>query len=525
MGEVRRSRGGDLGACDEGEYAMAMSIKELLDEPQLGLRLVAGAQGLGHSITWSHTSDLPNLWEWVSSGVLLMTNGLSIPSGPAAQVQLARSLVDAGAVALAVGEKMHSPDFSDEFLAACDSLPLPLVSVPYPLPFMAISRSIAEASLLEESRRIKQTARIYDLLRKATAPGETWSGLLDGIGRELHARLHVVDDRCMHPWQPGDAALPEDVFSRVQRISSESTPETRHFHWSSDGGDSMLLMEIPTHPHALLVVLPRQAEQPDGVVLLHSATVLGLGLSRSALSMESRYRSGGEFLLQSFEGRIGATEAARRLGDFGLPATDLRLVSVPARSEAGLPQVHAALWRHGINSICVLDGGRLHMLVSEDCPEDLLLHVFDATLPMGLSTPVGVDEIQRGLRESLWALGQATAQGLRLVGYAEDESWFGMRGHRDGAALVARLLGPVIEHDRANLTDFMATLRSYLENQRSAQKVAALLFVHRQTIIYRIRKIGELTGLDLAETSSVAQLWLAFQVLEAIGPGERVLRG
>ncbi|MFL4472403.1 PucR family transcriptional regulator [Paeniglutamicibacter sp. MACA_103] len=498
-----------------------MSVKELLDEPQLGLQLVAGGRGLGHAITWSHTSDLPNLWEWVSPGVLLMTNGLSIPAEPDAQVQLAASLVDAGAVALAVGEKMHSPDFSDEFLAACDNLPLPLVSVPYPLPFMAISRSIAEASLLEESRRIKQTARIYDLLRKATTPGETWSQLLSGIGEEIRARLFVVDDRCLHPWQPGDASLPADVLERVRRISSESTAETRHFLWSSDGGDTMLAMEIPTHPHALLVVLPEGQARPDGVVLLHTATVLGLGLSRSALSMESRYRSGGEFLLQSFAGRVGAAEAARRLEDFGLPAGDMRLVSVPAQAEAGLPQVHRSLWRHGVNSVCVMGEGKLHLLVSEHCPEQLLSHIFDAKLPIGLSTPVGVDEIQRGLRESLWALGQAIAQGVRLVGYSEDAPWFGMAGHRDGAALVQRLLGPVIEHDRANRTEFMLTLRSYLENQRSAQKVAALLFVHRQTIIYRIRKICELTGLDLAETSSVAQLWLAFQVHEAMGSADR----
>ncbi|GAA1877782.1 PucR family transcriptional regulator [Paeniglutamicibacter psychrophenolicus] len=504
---------------------MAMTVKELLDEPQLGLRLLAGADGLGHPVTWSHTSDLPQLWEWVSPGVLLMTNGLSIPAKPEAQVHLARSLVAAGAVALAVGEKMHAPEFSDQFLAACDALPLPLVSVPYPLPFMAISRSIAEASLLEESRRIKQTARIYDLLRKATTPGETWSQLLTGIGKEIRARLYVVDDRCQHPWQPGDAALPEDVLVRVRKVTSESTAETRHFLWTADGGESMLIMEIPTHPHALLVILPEDRMQPDGVVLLHSATVLGLGLSRSALAMESRYRSGGEFLLQSFEGRIGAAEAARRLEDFGFPAGDLRLLSVPAQAEVGLPQVHSTLWRHGINSVCVVGEDKLHLMVSEYCPEDQLLHVFDPSLPIGMSRPVGIEAIARGLRESLWALGQATARGVRLVGYSEDAPWFGLGGHRDGAELVQRLLGPVIEHDRLNGTDFMATLRSYLDNQRSAQKVAALLFVHRQTIIYRIRKISELTGLDMAETSAVAQLWLAFQVHEAMGPGERVPRG
>ena len=175
---------------------------------------------------------------------------------------------------------------------------------------MANSLSIAEASRLEESRRIKQTARIYDLLRKATTPGETWTQLLEGIRAEVKADLYVVDGRCLHPWQPGDSALPEALVPHVSRAGAEASAETTHFLWSGDGADSILLMEIPTHPHALLVVHPTADTKPDGVMLLHVATVMGLGLSRSALLMESQYRSGGEVLLQAFEGRSGGTEAA-----------------------------------------------------------------------------------------------------------------------------------------------------------------------------------------------------------------------
>ncbi|WP_238703303.1 helix-turn-helix domain-containing protein [Arthrobacter sp. TS-15] len=59
-------------------------------------------------------------------------------------------------------------------------------------------------------------------------------------------------------------------------------------------------------------------------------------------------------------------------------------------------------------------------------------------------------------------------------------------------------------------------MRTYLNSQRSWQKTAAALFAHRQTIIYRIRKIGELTGLDMGETSTVAQLWFALQIHETM---------
>ena len=495
---------------------MSMSVKELLAEPHLGLGILAGEAGLENSITWSHTSDLPNLWEWISGGVLLMTNGLSIPADASSQVEMARALVASGASGLAVGEKMHAPAFTDEFLEACDSLPLPLLNVPYPLPFIAISRSIAEAALLEESRRVKQTARVYDLLRKATTPGETWSELLAGIGGEISARLFVVDRRCLHPWQPGDRGLPREVFRQVAEASEKSEVGSRHFHWSQDGGRSVLLMDIPTHGHAMLVVLPDSESTPDGVVLLHAATVLGLGLSRSALAMEGRYRTGGEFLLQAFGGRLGAAEAARRLADFSLPEEGVRVLSLASRPGFDLPEVHRALWRHGVNSVCVDGGERLHLVISADASVETLLHVIDGGDSLGLSTPVGAEGLQRALRESVWALGMARSGGERHVRYSAETSWFGLNGYRDGEALVHRLLGPLLEHDRAHGAELMSTLRAYLKNQRSAQKAAAELFTHRQTVIYRIRKIAELTGLDLAETATVAQLWLAVQARDSL---------
>ncbi len=84
------------------------------------------------------------------------------------------------------------------------------------------------------------------------------------------------------------------------------------------------------------------------------------------------------------------------------------------------------------------------------------------------------------------------------------------------AALVRRLLGPIFDYEQSQDGDLTRTLRTYLDSQRSWQKTAAALFAHRQTIIYRIRKIGELTGLDMGETSTVAQLWFALQIHEAM---------
>lgn len=495
---------------------MAITVAELVAEPQLGLTILAGSAGMDNRITWAHTSDLPRLWEWVTGGELMMTNGLSIPADADGQVALAEALMDSGASALAIGEKMHAPTLTAEFLAACDRLPLPLVNIPYPLPFIAIARSVAESSLLEESRRLRQTARVYDLLRTAGASEDHWQSLVQRLATELDADLFVVDRRCLHPWHPDGKALPEFLADAWAPSSGQVTPAGKNFQWHRVRGRHVLTMDIPTHANALLVVLPNGEPHPDAVVLLHAATVLGLQLSRIVLSLEGRHRLAGEFLLQAMDGRLGAADMESRLAAFEVPAQGFVVASISADDGDRLANVHIELWRHGVASASLKRNNRFHVVVPADVPDDVLVHCAGVDAAIGISAPAAVANIQRALQESLWALGSARANKLGLARYAQGPSWLGLTSFEEGTALVRRLLGPVFDYEQSQEGDLIVTLRTYLDSQRSWQKTAATLFTHRQTIIYRIRKISELTGLDMGETSTVAQLWFALQIHEAM---------
>lgn len=495
---------------------MAITVAELVAEPQLGLTLMAGSKGRDNRITWAHTSDLPRPWEWVTGGELMMTNGLSIPADAAGQVALAEAMVDSGASALAIGEKMHAPEFRPEFLAACDRLPLPLINIPYPLPFIAIARSVAESSLLEESHRLRQTARVYDLLRTTGEAGDHWQSLVRRLATELDADLLVVDRRCLHPWHPEGRPLPDFLADEWAPSSGHVTLMGKNFQWHRVRGRHVLTMDIPTHSNALLVVLPNSEPHPDAVVLLHAATVLGLQLSQIVLSLESRHRQAGEFLLQAMDGRLGMSEIESRLAAFNVPAQDFLMASISADDGDWLASVHIELWRHGTPAASLKRNNRLHVAVPADATDHSLIHCAGPGARIGISAPTTAAGIQRAVQESLWALGSAQANNSGLARYAQGPSWLGLTSFEEGGALVQRLLGPIFDYEQSQEGDLLVTLKTYLDTQRSWQKTASALFAHRQTIIYRMRKIGELTGLDMTETSTLAQLWFALQIHAAM---------
>ncbi len=72
-------------------------------------------------------------------------------------------------------------------------------------------------------------------------------------------------------------------------------------------------------------------------------------------------------------------------------------------------------------------------------------------------------------------------------------------------------LGKLIEFDRKNNTDYLNTLRCYLENESSVAEVAKITFVHRNTVNYKIKKIKEILGCELSQNDKL-KLSLAFCV-------------
>jgi purine catabolism regulator len=146
----------------------------------------------------------------------------------------------------------------------------------------------------------------------------------------------------------------------------------------------------------------------------------------------------------------------------------------------------------------------------------ILLEAFAGERPVGLSAPVAHSgRLADAAREARWAL-QGAAPGRRVLRYGEDEpaSWaFALERSEE---LAEHVLGPLISYDRSHQTQLVRTLAVLLRNNRSPNPTAAELFIHRQTLVYRIRRIEQLTQRSLSATKDVVDLWLALRAVEVV---------
>ena len=84
--------------------------------------------------------------------------------------------------------------------------------------------------------------------------------------------------------------------------------------------------------------------------------------------------------------------------------------------------------------------------------------------------------------------------------------------------MVDRVLGALIAYDAERSSDMVSTLDAYLRCDRSWVKTAKTVGVHRQTVVYRIQRVEEITGRRISDSATIAEFWLALRARDLLSP-------
>ncbi len=137
-----------------------------------------------------------------------------------------------------------------------------------------------------------------------------------------------------------------------------------------------------------------------------------------------------------------------------------------------------------------------------------------------------------GLRSAYAEAEQALSLGLRVLGvgrviYFGDlglyRMLFNVKEKDELRAFHDEMLGKLIEYDSRNGAELVSTLAAYFAARNSPTEAAERMHLHRNTFLYRLHRIREITGLDLDDPETRLSLHLALRIgdtLRALSPGE-----
>jgi purine catabolism regulator len=85
--------------------------------------------------------------------------------------------------------------------------------------------------------------------------------------------------------------------------------------------------------------------------------------------------------------------------------------------------------------------------------------------------------------------------------------------HLDGVRRFAeQIIGPLADYDRRHRGSLVETIDAYFNHHANVSQTAESLFIHRNTLLYRLERIQELTGQDINQPDTRLALQLALKL-------------
>ncbi len=272
--------------------------------------------------------------------------------------------------------------------------------------------------------------------------------------------------------------------------------------------------------------------------LEHGATVLSMELARLRAVAEVELRLGRDLVDELLTGaeEERALALAQGLGyDLLRPH---RVVVLTISEDRDIEDLFGAVRRASrdlrAGSLVGIRGSDVVVLADADMDWDEMRRTIAQT-PDGDACRIGVggrcwrpSDFPRSLHEAQLALKVQSAAGPAQATEFDDLGVMRILAETEELAgidrFVERWLGALADYDRVHTSSLVATLSQYLEVGGNYAATAHTLSTHRNTVKYRLQRIREISGFDLADPDTRFNLQLATRAMQTLNALDRLKR-
>jgi hypothetical protein len=510
-----------------------MILRDLLGVAKLRMRLLVGdAEQLGHKVRWVFPTELAAPARYLSGGELVVS-GLVWRTKPEDSEDFVAAIATAGAVGLAAGTA-HFGLIPDDLVGACERHRLPLFEVPVDVSFTAVTEHVLTSVAAERISRLAASLGRQRQLLSAVAEGRALDELARGISEATGVTCrvltplgtHVVSGP--HPLADADLARVITTFLTADRLPAVV------------GGRGLPAYSVFAVGPALGLRLTSWFIVADGIwpgwepdvteTVGELAAIAALDRARHAEGLRVARQVADDVLALVAAGKGGGTEATARLRQSGLdPRQPMTVVVARFTGGPGLTAAAAQmlddLSAQLVAPVVVTTMGThaIGLLPGSGDPTNAAIRAAVSRLKPGLGTmrvALGVSEadhagmLSGALDSARHALqmaeldqipvsvvnGDEVTSYLRLLATVPDDVC---------RTFATRVLGSVLDYDKAHDTQLRETLETFLAHSGSWSRTAVAMHLHVNTVRYRVARVAELTGRDLARLEDRVDLLLA----------------
>lgn len=537
-----------------------MLLRELLQLPVYqGVRILAGKAGLERQVKSVNMMDAPDIIHYLKPDELLLTTAYAMRDHPDQLLTLIAQMAESDCAGLGIKTKRFLQEIPPNALELADTLHFPLIE-------LALEPALGE--LLQESLRfimeknneeLRYALKMHRDFSTMIMQGEGSASIIQTLSGLVGGTVLLVDGRRRISVCSG--VLPEAVAGRLLEQLPEAAAgmekaAARFTRFSllpaSDNEAYEILLhtiELPYQPAFLVIVNGRMEQSPFPRLAVEQASnVIGFELMKQQALKERSRRYKNEFFEDLMEGRFSSAaeiiNAGKRYGlqegcsylcvagkmdeENGTEAGKL----LYSNREAVYERLKEALHRHGFP--CVMFNHKELFIVLlkwewqraftdaqlSDCLLDIQdeLHRREAIpFSFGVGNPVEqLTHIPAAYKEALQALqaGYQSRQSrfIRFYRTKEVEELLKMIPEGVLGNFYLESFQAVLKEEPHERDELMATARVFLETQAQIGETAKRLFIHRNTVSYRLNKYEQLTRRSLRDSGDSLRFRIAFLI-------------
>lgn len=512
-----------------------LTVRDLIEHANLGLTLASQAE-VDRPVIAAHAIEIARPSRWLKPGSIMLTTGLrmvGLTPGAAGEAELIDELVEAGVSALCFGVGVHFDTVPRPLVLAASERDLPVLVVPPEVPFFEIEDVV---------NRVVHQADAYLLQRQLWLQNDLLGALAEPEPvRALVHRLATVIRGTAVIYEEGGRQVASVGEGPTRLISTELQAKRSARQMFSVGRWHVLARPIVVRGVGFWLALASRRESTlidVGDALLESAQrILAAATGIRALGATQLQAEAAELMRRLGQGLT--TEEAERVWERlrsqrfarGHPVrvfTALPYAMDPGSIDALLATLHdeaqltgLALTLHAATGGSEgVDPSELTGLVGEGRALDAWLDALTATHHVGLSEPFeDFVSAPRQIRDARRAAQVAVRRGTfgsgdglppsGMVVRFEDvdlATWLlSSRGQAVTAAKVHQQLSDLLDRP-----DLVETVITWLSQGMDTTAAADALFVHPNTVRYRLTRVEQILEAPITSPTIIANLYLAF---------------
>lgn len=546
-----------------------MRLNDLLEQGLLkDAFLVAGGGGCMNQVTSVTMMDAPDIADFVKKDQLLLTSGYHIQQDPELLTAILNRMAEVGCAGLGLKTNRFLTHIPSSALETADELGVPMIELPVEPSLGDLVNSVLKAILDERTQALSEAMAIHRRFTDLIVGGKGLHEVLDQLSWHIRAPVLLLDYRLnvLESSKRYDEDFYYDLAMKIHEAVQQNDPANRDLRKLrvnvSDESDSRVVSCCPVQMNVyqkgfLVVFLDLdEAEDSERLAVEQAMNVIAFELMKLHAVEQQEQIQKNEFLSEFVEGRFSSEKDLARRGEgYGLRRSCTYL-SVVARIDdedelyrgvGQAPESERQLFKNAIyeqlqiwfdyyfDDVVFFSKGEVYVALIPK-PED----EWEDWLMKGLAT------IQEEMEEFLFisasfGIGNPAAQLLqvpdsfkeavetlhngRRMGQRTFIKWTDTKGVTELLRTVSpQKLKEFYESTMKSLVlsskkedeDLIKTLTVYLEHNGQIAETAKALFVHRNTVIYRLKKCEEKLQVNLKHADDIHKLRTALLVKEMI---------